>query len=89
MPTMQAIRLTQPCSTAQMVPVTVARPTLKPGYVLIKIKAFGINPSEVISRRGQSDPDFSYPRILGIEASVWSRPPILAACLKSVSKWRP
>ncbi|KRM87463.1 dehydrogenase [Lacticaseibacillus thailandensis DSM 22698 = JCM 13996] len=50
-----------------MVPVTVARPTLKPGYVLIKIKAFGINPSEVISRRGQSDPDFSYPRILGIE----------------------
>lgn len=65
--TMMAIRLTGPCTTDQMKPVRVPRPTLKPGFVLISVKAFGINESETISRKGQSDPDFTFPRILGIE----------------------
>ena len=30
--------------------------------------AFGINESEVTSREGESDADFTFPRILGIEA---------------------
>jgi NADPH:quinone reductase len=30
--------------------------------------AFGVNESEVTSRQGESGPDFSFPRILGIEA---------------------
>ncbi|WP_334332454.1 zinc-binding dehydrogenase [Companilactobacillus sp. HBUAS59544] len=66
---MKAIRLTQPCETSEMQPVEVEKPTLKPGFIIIKVKAFGINESEVISRKGKSDSDFAFPRILGIEAT--------------------
>ena len=52
MATMQAIRLTGPCSTKELVPTTVEKPTIKPGYVLIKVKAFGVNESEITSRKG-------------------------------------
>lgn len=69
MATMQAIRLTGPCSTKELVPTTVEKPTIKPGYVLIKVKAFGVNESEITSRKGGSSSDFSYPRILGIEGA--------------------
>lgn len=65
--TMKAVQLTGPCEASEMKPTTVAKPTLKKGYVLIKVKAFGVNESEVTSRKGQSSPDFTYPRILGIE----------------------
>jgi NADPH2:quinone reductase len=41
-------------------------PTLKPGWVLIKIKAFGLNRSELFTRQGHS-PDVKFPRIQGIE----------------------
>ena len=43
-------------------------PTPNPGEVLIKVKAFGINRSELFTRRGHS-PGVSFPRILGIEAT--------------------
>jgi len=66
---MQAIQLKQPCEPDEMVPVDVAKPQLKPGYILIQVKAFGVNESEVTSRKGGSDGDFSFPRILGIEAA--------------------
>jgi NADPH:quinone reductase-like Zn-dependent oxidoreductase len=42
-------------------------PTPEPGKVLIRIKAFGLNRSELFTRRGLS-PDVAFPRILGIEA---------------------
>jgi NADPH:quinone reductase-like Zn-dependent oxidoreductase len=42
-------------------------PTPEPGKVLIRIKAFGLNRSELFTRRGLS-PDAAFPRILGIEA---------------------
>ena len=64
---MQAIKLTQPCKASELVPTTVEIPELKPGYALIKVKAFGVNESEVTSRKGESSSDFKYPRILGIE----------------------
>jgi NADPH2:quinone reductase len=41
-------------------------PTLKPGWVLIKIKAFGLNRSELFTRQGHS-PNVQFPRIQGIE----------------------
>jgi NADPH:quinone reductase-like Zn-dependent oxidoreductase len=41
-------------------------PTPKPGQVLIRIKAFGLNRSELFTRQGHS-PSVSFPRILGIE----------------------
>ena len=42
-------------------------PEPKPGEVLIRVKAFGLNRSELFTRQGHS-PDVKFPRILGIEA---------------------
>jgi NADPH:quinone reductase-like Zn-dependent oxidoreductase len=42
-------------------------PTPNPGWVLIRVKAFGLNRSELFTRQGHS-PDVKFPRILGIEA---------------------
>lgn len=44
----------------------VPRPQLKPGWSLVKVKGFGINHSEIFTRRGLS-PTVKFPRILGIE----------------------
>jgi NADPH:quinone reductase-like Zn-dependent oxidoreductase len=38
------------------------------GQVLIQVKAFGVNRSELFTRRGES-PDVKFPRVLGIEAA--------------------
>lgn len=45
---------------------TVPTPTTKPGWSLVNIKGFGINHSEIFTRRGDS-PSVKFPRILGIE----------------------
>src|ERR1700752_4570380 len=42
-------------------------PTPKSGEVLIRVKAFGLNRSELFTRQGYS-PDVKFPRVLGIEA---------------------
>ncbi len=42
-------------------------PTPQAGWVLIKVKAFGLNRSELFTRQGHS-PNVPFPRILGIEA---------------------
>jgi len=42
-------------------------PAPQPGWVLIKVKAFGLNRSELFTRQGHS-PNVDFPRILGIEA---------------------
>ncbi len=42
-------------------------PTPKQGEVLIRVKAFGLNRSEMFTRQGHS-PGVQFPRILGIEA---------------------
>jgi NADPH:quinone reductase-like Zn-dependent oxidoreductase len=42
-------------------------PIPQPGEVLIAVKAFGLNRSELFTRQGLS-PDVTFPRILGIEA---------------------
>src|SRR5882757_358192 len=41
-------------------------PEVKEGYVLIRVRALGLNRSEVVTRNGQS-PDVHFPRVLGIE----------------------
>jgi NADPH:quinone reductase-like Zn-dependent oxidoreductase len=43
-------------------------PTPQNGEVLIRVKAFGLNRSELFTRRGQS-PSIKFPLILGIEAA--------------------
>jgi NADPH:quinone reductase-like Zn-dependent oxidoreductase len=42
-------------------------PEARPGWVLIRVRAFGLNRSELFTRLGQS-PNVAFPRILGIEA---------------------
>jgi NADPH:quinone reductase-like Zn-dependent oxidoreductase len=42
-------------------------PTAKTGQVLIRVKAFGLNRSELFTRQGHS-PGVKFPRVLGIEA---------------------
>jgi NADPH:quinone reductase-like Zn-dependent oxidoreductase len=43
-------------------------PVPKAGQVLIKVKAFGLNRSELFTRQGHS-PSVKFPRVLGIEAA--------------------
>ena len=42
-------------------------PTPQLGWVLIRVKAFGLNRSELFTRQGRS-PNVKFPRVLGIEA---------------------
>lgn len=42
-------------------------PEPRPGWVLIRVRAFGLNRSELFTRQGHS-PNVRFPRILGIEA---------------------
>src|SRR5580692_1269238 len=42
-------------------------PTPKSGEILIRVKAFGLNRSELFTRQGHS-PSVKFPRVLGIEA---------------------
>jgi NADPH:quinone reductase-like Zn-dependent oxidoreductase len=44
----------------------VPLPQVKPGWVLVRVKAFGLNRSELFTRRGDS-PGVVFPRIQGIE----------------------
>jgi len=42
-------------------------PASKPGWVRIRVRAFGLNRSELFTRQGHS-PNVAFPRVLGIEA---------------------
>ena len=66
--TMRAIRLTGPVDIDGLTVSDVPIPEVRPGWVRLRVMAFGVNESEVTSRQGESGPDFSFPRILGIEA---------------------
>lgn len=65
--TMQAVRLTRPVAPEELTVTEVPLPAVAAGQVRIRVRAFGVNESEVTSRKGESGPDFSFPRVLGIE----------------------
>jgi NADPH2:quinone reductase len=50
-------------------------PQPEPGWVLIEVKAFGLNRSELKTRLGLADPEVTLPRVPGIEATG-----VVAAC---------
>jgi NADPH:quinone reductase-like Zn-dependent oxidoreductase len=64
---MRAVVVTQPGGLDALQVTTVPMPEPQPGWVRIKVKAFGVNESEVTTRKGESDPEVTYPRIPGIE----------------------
>ncbi|MFJ9180604.1 alcohol dehydrogenase catalytic domain-containing protein [Streptomyces sp. NPDC102360] len=65
--TMRAVVVTRPGGLEALEIKDVPVPVRKPGWVRIKVKAFGVNESEVTTRKGESDPEVTYPRVPGIE----------------------
>ncbi|PKG24689.1 zinc-binding alcohol dehydrogenase family protein [Niallia nealsonii] len=63
---MKAVVLEKACKAQELIVQDVPIPKVKPGWVLVKIKAFGINRSEIFTRQGDS-PSVKLPRIIGIE----------------------
>ena len=63
---MKAMVLEKPCSAEEMKIKNVPIPEVKEGWVLVKVKAFGINRAEIFTRQGDS-PSLKLPRIIGIE----------------------
>lgn len=65
---MKAVVLTGTCKPEEMKISNVKIPEVEPGWVLIKVKAFGLNHSELILRRYEADePYIKLPIIPGIE----------------------
>lgn len=56
-----------PVSSLQVREVPIPEP--RPGWVLLRVMAFGLNRSELHTRLGLAGPDVTFPRVLGIEAT--------------------
>ncbi|KAH8588322.1 chaperonin 10-like protein [Bisporella sp. PMI_857] len=67
MSTMRAAIIRAPGGPEALQLETIPIPTAKQGEVLIRIRAFGLNRSELFTRQGHS-PSVQFPRVLGIEA---------------------
>ncbi len=63
---MRAYRLHRPGGAEALVLDEIGRPEPRPGWVLIAVRAFGLNRSEWFTRNGDS-PSVKLPRVLGIE----------------------
>lgn len=63
---MKAVVIYKAGGPEQLVYTDVPTPKVKPGWSLVKVKGFGINHSEIFTRKGLS-PSVKFPRILGIE----------------------
>jgi NADPH2:quinone reductase len=66
--TMRAVVVTRPGGLDALEVKDIPVPSREPGWVRIAVKAFGVNESEVSTRKGESDPEVTYPRVPGIEA---------------------
>lgn len=66
--TMRAVVLDAPGPSEALTIRTIPIPEPKPGWVLIKVKAFGLNRSELHTRMGLAE-GVTFPRVLGIEAT--------------------
>lgn len=64
---MKAIVVEQPGRPEVLQLKEIPTPDPRPGWVLIKIRAFGLNRSEMYSRQGHSGDAVTFPRVLGIE----------------------
>ena len=68
METMKAVVLERACAARELGLSAVPVPTVVPGWVLVRVRAFGINRSEVFMRTVEANsPHIALPRIPGIE----------------------
>ncbi len=67
MTTMRAVVIREPGGPEVLRVEQRPVPVPRPGQVLIRVRAFGLNRSELFTRQGLS-PDVPFPRVLGIEA---------------------
>ena len=65
---MKAVVVFEAGGTDKLIYTDIDKPKLKEGWSLIKVKGFGINRSEIFTRKGYS-PSVTFPRILGIECA--------------------
>jgi NADPH:quinone reductase len=72
--TMRGIVLDAPGPAERLTIRELPVPSPRPGWVLIRVKAFGLNRSELHTRLGLAD-GVTFPRVLGIEATG-----VVAAC---------
>lgn len=63
---MKAVRVSRPGGPEVLEICEIDKPSLKKGWSLVKIQGFGVNHSEIFTRKGLS-PNVKFPRILGIE----------------------
>lgn len=63
---MKAVVIYEPGGPEKLVFTEVETPTVKKGWSLVRIRGFGINHSEIFTRKGLS-PSVRFPRIPGIE----------------------
>lgn len=66
---MRAVVLTAPGPVTNLELRELPVPVPRPGWVLIRVRAFGVNRSELFTRLGFSGDAVTYPRVLGIEAT--------------------
>lgn len=67
---MKAVVLNKTCHPEELTVSEVPVPEVKPGWVLINVKAFGLNRSELMMRAREADaPYIKLPRIPGIECT--------------------
>lgn len=66
--TMRAVVVSRPGGLEALEIRDMPVPAREPGWVLIAVRAFGVNESEVTTRKGESDAEVTYPRVPGIEA---------------------
>jgi NADPH:quinone reductase-like Zn-dependent oxidoreductase len=65
---MRAVVLYGACAASSLKVEVVPTPKARPGWVLVKVRAFGLNHSELIMRKEEADaPYIHLPRIMGIE----------------------
>jgi NADPH2:quinone reductase len=70
MHTMEAVVLERACSARELGLSTVPVPAAVPGWVLVRVRAFGINRSELLMRTVEANaPHIQLPRIPGIECA--------------------